>query len=211
MGVAQTGFLSGAAKVAHILVYRWQRRCRLIFSGGGKEEAILLVGPTKRSRPLDACWPPRHFLQGDDMMQRLVLLFLLVLFQHSAFSAVYRCERDGGKITYQAEPCPDGSSVKGAIIRTSSPDSSGSVAMPNEKKQCANNEISLNFVDVPVTSMLQLVASISGYKLAADPSIKGRGTFRYRCIPWDELLKEIALRHDLIVKIENQTIVAHPR
>ena len=75
------------------------------------------------------------------------------------------------------------------------------------KKQCARNEMNLNLVDVPVTSVLQLLADFSGYKLAANPSIIGRGTFRYQCTSWEDVLKDIAIRHNLVIKIESLSIV----
>lgn len=80
-------------------------------------------------------------------------------------------------------------------------------AAPNTQKQCGGNKISLNLVDVPVASVLQLLANFSGYKLAADPAISARGAFQYRCVAWDEVLQDVAARHHLSVKIEHQTIV----
>ncbi len=145
------------------------------------------------------------------MTNRLVLLLLLVLFQSGAFAAVYKCERDG-KVAYQASPCANGSDISDKVnqpVPVALPASG--VSVPSEKKKCVGKEMSISFKDIPLKSMLSLLADFSGYKLEVDPSVSGSAPFSYQCIAWDAVLQDVVTRHDLIVKIENGTIFARKR
>lgn len=140
-------------------------------------------------------------------MNRLALLFILLLCQKSSFAAVYKCEIDGGKIEYQSTPCANGRSIPNKATSTHKIASS-SLAAPSEGRQCVGKELKIHFTDMPLRATLQVLADFSGNKLSADSSVSGSGAFNYGCTPWEVVLQDIASRHNLTVRIENGTIFA---
>lgn len=141
-------------------------------------------------------------------MNRLLLMFLLSACSTSAFAAAYKCVSQGGKIEYQSLPCEKGRET--AITQTevsSSVAKVGVVASGNQRK-CVGKELQIHFSDMPVRMTLQVLADFSGNKLVADPTINGGGAFNYDCTPWDTVLRDIASRYDLVVRVENGTIFA---
>lgn len=148
-------------------------------------------------------------------MTRLLVLLLLCLTQISAFAAVYRCEHVDGKVEYQSKPCEGGSEIQ--LRTTESVGSSGatspakSVATSPERKKCVGKEMRINFTRMPLKTTLQVISDYSGSKLVVDPAVNGTGSFRYDCVPWDAVLREIASRYNLVVKVENGTIYAKKR
>lgn len=145
-----------------------------------------------------------------NLMIRLFALLALVLFQQTSFAAVYKCA-DGGKTVYQATPCAGGQALVNkdtAPSQKAVPSQNSASAGPNK---CVGKELRINFTDMPLKATLQLLADFSGNKLAADPSISGSGAFNYDCVPWDEVLHDIAARHHLVVKVGQGTIFAKKR
>ncbi|NDP47756.1 MAG: DUF4124 domain-containing protein [Sulfuriferula multivorans] len=144
-------------------------------------------------------------------MNRLAILFILALFQPSAFAAVYKCEINGGKIEYQATPCANKQATSSKLAQPAPSSSAPGTTPSGERKQCVGKELRINFTDMPVRATLQVLADFSGNKLAADASVNGSGAFSYECVPWDTVLQDIASRHNLIVKVENGTIFSRKR
>ncbi|MES2932728.1 MAG: DUF4124 domain-containing protein [Pseudomonadota bacterium] len=147
-------------------------------------------------------------------MNRLVLLFLLALFQQSAFSAVYKCDQAGGKTEYQATPCANGREIaikntQGAAANVAS--SAAPAQTHATPKKCVGKELTLRFTDMSVKATLQVLADFSGNKLLADSSVTGSGAFNYECVPWDTVLQDIAAQHSLAVKVEHGNIHARRR
>jgi len=145
-------------------------------------------------------------------MIKLALVFFLVLFQQPSFGAVYKCEQNGGKVEYQANPCVNGRVVSNIAKPLSSATASTSDAKPEENnKKCAGKEIRINFANMSLKSTLAVIADFSGNKLEVEPSVSGSSAFSYECVPWDTVLQDIASKHNLIISVENGTIVARKR
>ena len=149
-------------------------------------------------------------------MNRLLLLCLLALFQQSALCAVYKCDKGSGKIEYQETPCPNGSDITSRVSQpnpsaASGPASGPAAATLGGKKCVGDGNIDISFSTMPIRSTLAVLADYSGNKLVADPAIVGSAAFNYECVPWTDVLKDIAARHDLIVRIENGTIFARKK
>lgn len=150
-------------------------------------------------------------------MKRILLFVLCALFQQGAFAAIYKCERAGGKIQYQAVACEGGRAL--AITAptpgptpTPAPISAPSSATgPAAQKQCVGKEMQIHFTHMPVAATLQVVADFSGQQLVADASVRGAGAFHYDCVPWDAVLQDIAARHQLRIKVEKGRILASQR
>jgi type II secretory pathway component HofQ len=145
-------------------------------------------------------------------MNRLLFLILVTMVPQSSFAAVYKCEREGGKVEYQASPCEKGREVPitttGPVAPSANASPTPRAAVSSEKKKCVGKELRINFTSMPVKATLQVIADFSGNKLAADASVSGVGAFNYECVPWDTVLKDIASRHNLVVKVEKGTIFA---
>ena len=145
-------------------------------------------------------------------MNRWPLLCLLALFQQSAFCAVYKCDKGGGKIEYQETPCPNGSDITNKVSQPGpSPASSPAAATFGGKKCVGDGNIDISFSAMPIRATLSVLADYSGNKLVADPAIVGSAAFNYECVPWMDVLKDVATRHDLIVRVENGTIFARKK
>lgn len=148
----------------------------------------------------------------DAGMNRLLLLCLLALFQHSAFSAVYKCDKGGGKIEYQDSPCPNGSDITRKVSQPGPAAASSPDAASFGGKKCGGEgNIDISFSAMPIRATLAVLADYSGNKLVADQAITGSAAFNYECVPWADVLKDIAARHDLVVRVENRTIFARKK
>lgn len=143
-------------------------------------------------------------------MKKLVFLFLLALFHQSSFGAIYKCEQNG-KVEYQATQCAKGKDISNKIKQPSPAASPISETTSSGTKKCKGKEMTINFSDMPLQTTLNVIADFSGNKLVADPSVSGSGAFNYQCTPWDAVLKDIAGKYNLNVKVENGTIFARSR
>ncbi len=143
-------------------------------------------------------------------MKKLVFLFLLTLFHQSSFGAIYKCEQNG-KVEYQATQCAKGKDISNKIKQPSPAASPISETTSSGTKKCKGKEMTINFSDMPLQTTLNVIADFSGNKLVADPSVSGSGAFNYQCTPWEAVLKDIAGKYNLNVKVENGTIFARSR
>jgi type IV pilus assembly protein PilQ len=68
--------------------------------------------------------------------------------------------------------------------------SDGSLAK-NQQPVYSGNRVTFNFQDIPVRSVLQLLADYSGQNLVASDSVQGNITLRLSNVPWDQVLDVI--------------------
>lgn len=155
-------------------------------------------------------------------MNRLLFLFLLSLFQPSAFAAIYKCEGTDGKAQYQGMPCDRGSQLnikRGAALPAATPKAApktNNTVAPNgsttvkgtdsREKQCVGKELRISFTNMPVMTTLHVLADFSANRLEADPSITGGGAFYYDCAPWETVLQDIAAKYKLSAKVAGGVI-----
>ncbi len=66
-----------------------------------------------------------------------------------------------------------------------------------KKKVFTGKRLSLNFQDIPIRSVLQLLAEFTGINMVVSDSVTGNITLRLNDIPWDQALDIILTTHSL--------------
>ncbi|MCC5790999.1 MAG: type IV pilus secretin PilQ family protein [Legionellaceae bacterium] len=66
-----------------------------------------------------------------------------------------------------------------------------------KKKVFTGKRISLNFQDIPIRSVLQLLAEFTGINMVVSDQVSGNITLRLNHIPWDQALDIILMTHAL--------------
>lgn len=85
---------------------------------------------------------------------------------------------------------------------------SGVLARP-EDVQYTGEKLSLNFQDIQVRAVLQLLAEFTGINIVASDSVKGNMTLRLNNVPWDEALAIILRTQGLAQrKVGNVVMIA---
>ena len=72
-------------------------------------------------------------------------------------------------------------------------------------------KMSLNFQDVDVRSLLQVIAEVSGFSVIASDSVTGRTTLRLKDIPWDQALDIIMATKGLDMRKNGSVIMVAPK
>lgn len=142
-------------------------------------------------------------------MRTIILLLMSALLPQLALADTHKCIQ-AGKTSYQEEPCGDGKEITpnaliNQPIQSQAPAVTGSAPV---RTKCVGDEMSINFHSMPIVTTLKVVADYSGNRLQADSTITGSAPFRYICTPWREVLKDIASRHALSIRVENGSILA---
>ena len=148
----------------------------------------------------------RHPLVNLAMAVVLVLLWLPL----PSEASVYKCDA-GGKTTYQATPCQGGQALALPAQAPATAPSPKAVAGSAGKPVCQGEELSLNFQTTPLPMVLQVIADFSGRRAQIDPAVTGTPPIQYRCTPWRTALQDIAQRHGLEIRIEDQLIHVRKR
>lgn len=139
---------------------------------------------------------------------RLAPIFLcaiLLFVPQVALAAVYKCAQSDGRIAYQASPCPDERGSSRLELREAPAKSSPSGAVRG-KGMGDQKPINIDFSDMPLYTVLHMLADVSGNKLSYSPGFNISGKFVYNHQTWDVILEDIAKRYHLIVKVEDGTI-----
>lgn len=137
-------------------------------------------------------------------MSRIALSLLLALLSQIACAQVYKCVQPNGKTAYQSTECEGGPAATAGKLNQ--PASSAAA-----QNTCSNEKLSLNFNNIPLRSVLQVIADFSGHKLRDDPSLTNSAAFHYPSTPWCEVLQDIAARHNLNIRVENRNILVSKR
>lgn len=72
-------------------------------------------------------------------------------------------------------------------------------------------KLSLNFQDVEVRALLQVIAEVSGFSVIASDSVSGRTTLRLKDIPWDQALEIIMQSKGLDMRKNGNVIWVAPK
>ena len=72
-------------------------------------------------------------------------------------------------------------------------------------------KMSLNFQDVDVRSLLQVIAEVSGFNIITSDSVTGRTTLRLKDIPWDQALDIIMQSKGLDMRKNGSVIMVAPK
>lgn len=77
---------------------------------------------------------------------------------------------------------------------------------PDEPPVYSGNRVTFNFQDIPVRSVLQLIADVSDLNIVVADSVQGNVTLRLVNVPWDQAL-HIILQAKGLDKRENGTVI----
>jgi type IV pilus assembly protein PilQ len=72
------------------------------------------------------------------------------------------------------------------------------------------DKLSLNFQDIPVRSVLQLLADFTGLNMVVSDSVTGRITLRLKNVPWDQALDIILKSKGLAMRRNGNVIMVAP-
>ena len=95
------------------------------------------------------------------------------------------------------------------ITHKSSIESSGLPS--NQKKSFKGNKVSLDFQDVDVRTVLQILAKESGMNIVASDSVTGKMTLTLKDVPWDQALDLVMQARNLDMRKTGNVINVAPR
>ena len=88
------------------------------------------------------------------------------------------------------------------------------VAKPEQEKSILEKEgklISVNFQDIPVRNVLQLIADYNDFNLVVSDSVSGNLTLRLDGVPWQQVLDIILQVKGLDKRVDGNVILVAPR
>lgn len=74
-----------------------------------------------------------------------------------------------------------------------------------------NKKISINFQDIPVRNVLQLIADYNGFNLVVSDSVTGNLTLRLDGVPWQQVLDIILQVKGLDKRVEGNVVLIAPK
>ncbi|WP_211294085.1 type IV pilus secretin PilQ [Vibrio gangliei] len=74
-----------------------------------------------------------------------------------------------------------------------------------------NKKISINFQDIPVRNVLQLIADYNGFNLVVSDSVTGNLTLRLDGVPWQQVLDIILQVKGLDKRVEGNVVLVAPK
>ncbi len=80
----------------------------------------------------------------------------------------------------------------------------------DDAKEYKGNRVTFNFQDIPVRSLLQMVADVSGFNVVVADSVQGNVTLRLKDVPWDQALDIILESKQLDKRINGDVIWVAP-
>ena len=89
------------------------------------------------------------------------------------------------------------------IVPTTNTVSAAKAAMNDSKKQKKNfngKHLSLDFQDIEVRTVLQILAKESGINIVASDSVQGKMTLSLKDVPWDQALDLVLSARDLVME-----------
>jgi type IV pilus assembly protein PilQ len=88
--------------------------------------------------------------------------------------------------------------------------SSKRTAGAEEKKEYSGERLTLNFQDIDVRSVLQLLADTSGQNIVVSDSVSGNLTLRLQNVPWDQALDIVLRTKGLDKRRQDNVIIIGP-
>ncbi len=83
-------------------------------------------------------------------------------------------------------------------------------AAEEEKKEYTGERLTLNFQDIDVRSVLQLLADTSGQNIVVSDSVTGNLTLRLQNVPWDQALDIVLRTKGLDKRRQDNVIIIGP-
>src|SRR6266403_1709151 len=84
-------------------------------------------------------------------------------------------------------------------------------AAADEKKEYTGERLTLNFQDIDVRSVLQLLADTSGQNIVVSDSVTGNLTLRLQNVPWDQALDIVLRTKGLDKRRQDNVIIVAPQ
>jgi len=81
---------------------------------------------------------------------------------------------------------------------------------PDEKKEYTGERLTLNFQDIDVRAVLQLLADTSGQNIVVSDSVTGSVTLRLQNVPWDQALDIVMRSKGLAMRRRDNVILVGP-
>ena len=98
------------------------------------------------------------------------------------------------------------------IVEVSQKSSVESSGLPsNQNKSFKGNKVSLDFQDVDVRTVLQILAKESGMNIVASDSVTGKMTLTLKDVPWDQALDLVMQARNLDMRKTGNVINVAPR
>ncbi|MBS0373617.1 MAG: type IV pilus secretin PilQ [Proteobacteria bacterium] len=94
-------------------------------------------------------------------------------------------------------------------IRRAAPASAKGKA-PEDKKEYTGERLTLNFQDIDVRAVLQLLADTSGQNIVVSDSVQGAVTLRLQNVPWDQALDIVMRTKGLAMRRRDNVILVGP-
>ena len=88
---------------------------------------------------------------------------------------------------------------------------SKAVAQALKEKVYTGERLTLNFQDIDVRAVLQLLADTSGQNIVVSDSVKGRVTLRLQNVPWDQALDIVLRTKGLDMRQKDNVIIVGPQ
>ncbi len=80
----------------------------------------------------------------------------------------------------------------------------------DEKKEYSGERLTLNFQDIDVRAVLQLLADTSGQNIVVSDSVQGNVTLRLQNVPWDQALDIVMRSKGLAMRKHDNVILVGP-
>jgi type IV pilus assembly protein PilQ len=80
----------------------------------------------------------------------------------------------------------------------------------DEKKEYSGERLTLNFQDIDVRAVLQLLADTSGQNIVVSDSVQGSVTLRLQNVPWDQALEIVMRSKGLAMRKRDNVIMVGP-
>ncbi len=128
-------------------------------------------------------------------------------------SVPYRIDRQGKRVRVALNP--ERAAPRARALEATEPASSGT-AVPGTARRVpervvdTGDRLSLNFQDIEVRAVLQLLADFTGLNLVASDSVSGRITLSLRNVPWDQALEIILQTKGLSMRQAGNIIMVAP-
>jgi len=90
------------------------------------------------------------------------------------------------------------------------PSTKRTAGTPDEKKEYTGERLTLNFQDIDVRSVLQLLADTSGQNIVVSDSVTGNLTLRLQNVPWDQALDIVLRTKGLDKRRQDNVIIIGP-
>ncbi|MCW8329642.1 type IV pilus secretin PilQ family protein [Photobacterium sp. SDRW27] len=124
----------------------------------------------------------------------------------------FSMEKGARLILNMAEPFTYGYTLKGTRFNVMVNGSSASIeAGQSEQVTYKGKPISINFQDVPVRNVLQLIAEYNDFNLVVSDTVQGNVTLRLDDVPWPQVLDIIMQAKGLDKRVQGTVVLIAPK